>query len=272
MLLLKYGNAVCGEVRKADFLAYFNRPIETTRIVSFGSCNFHCQYCKRDGQWVDSNGNIIRASEVEDSLVFEKLEMALERGERIRLSGGDPVMHPKDSLKIAKWAMEKGQKISMAHNGSSVRFADMMLPYMDYVAIDLKGHNATEYANRAGIPLTSSANMLQSALDVQNLFAQNGILVDIRTPIFGDTTLDSLCQMAELILKNGVENKFWTLRKYNKVKHCTFLEPQGEYVSELAYQVSEKFPELPVGIKEKWKNSSFNILQGGEIILDRQTA
>jgi len=266
MLLLKYGKSPLKETRKADFLAYFGREVETTRIVSFGSCNWHCAYCKRDGHTVDSDGNIVRAVEFSDFEVFEVLEKALADGERIRLSGGDPVMHPADSLKIAQWAMKRGHRISIAHNGSNINFAKMMLPYMDYVAIDLKGDTPRELAKRASISTFEAEKMLKSTIDTQELFASNGVLVDVRTPIFGDTTIDQLYRMAEMILSNGVQNRFWTLRKYNRVKHCDWLVPDGEYVSELAQRVSEAFPELPVGIKEKWRNSKFTILGGKQKI------
>ena len=265
MRLLKYGSKIIGEKRHADFLRYFGREVETTRIVSFGSCNFHCAYCKRDGQQVDSNGNIIRSVEVSNDEVFQILQTALDTGERIRLSGGDPVMHPADSLAIAKWAAKKGHKISMAHNGSSVRFAEMMLPYMDYVAIDLKGDSPAELALRAGLPSdTAGAKMLESTLKVQDMFSDNGVLVDVRTPIFGDTTLDQLFRMAELILKGGDNSKeFWTLRKYNPVRFCDWTAPRGETLSEYARIVSEQFPELPIGLREKWSGGGFTILKGG---------
>jgi len=265
MRILKYGSKILGERRKADFLKYFDREVEVTRIVSFGSCNFHCPYCKRDGQQVDQNGNIIRSVEVSDEEVFKILQKSLDAGERIRLSGGDPVMHPRDSLEIAKWAASQGQKISMAHNGSSIRFAEMMAPYLEYAAIDLKGDNGDELAFRAGLPSRSGKKMLESTIRVQDLLSSSGVLVDIRTPVFGDTTLDQLFSMAELILKGGdTGNEFWTLRKYNEVRHCDWIQPRGETISEYAQIISEKFPELPIGVREKWSNGGFVIYKGGE--------
>jgi len=266
MLLLKYGKRVLGEKRRADFLRYFKRHVETTRIVSFGSCNFHCKYCKRDGQQVNSDGSIIRSIEICNEEIITDLVGYVKNGERVRLSGGDPVMHPKDSLAIAKAIYKHtGKKISMAHNGSSLRFAEMMLPYMEYVAIDLKGDTPDELAYRSGISSVTGKRMLESTLAVQDMFSSNGVLVDVRTPVFGDTTLDQLFRMAELILKGGdTNNEFWTLRKYNSVRHCDWLEPRGETVSEYAEIVSEKFPELPIGVREKWSNSGFVIYKGGE--------
>jgi pyruvate formate lyase activating enzyme len=265
MRLLKYGRNVLGEKRSADFLRYFDREVETTRIVSFGSCNFHCGYCKRDGQQVDNDGNIVRSVEVTNGEIITSLLDFSSKGERIRLSGGDPVMHPKDAMEIAKAIGETGKKISMAHNGSSLRFSEMMAPYMDYVAIDLKGDTPEELAFRSGISERSGKKMLESTLEVQDMFSSAGVLVDVRTPVFGDTSLDQLFRMAELIMKGGNNDlEFWTLRKYNTVRHCDWLEPRGETLSEYARLVSEKFPELPIGLREKWSNSGFTILKNGQ--------
>lgn len=99
MKLIPHNGRAFGEVRKAHFLKVFDRPVELMQIVSFGSCNFHCPYCKRDGQYIDSNGNIYTAKEYDFNTVLEEL---LQVDNRIRLSGGDPCMHVKDSLAIAK--------------------------------------------------------------------------------------------------------------------------------------------------------------------------
>lgn len=266
MRLLKYGNRLCGETRRADFLRAFNRPVEVTRIVSFGSCNFHCSYCKRDGQFTNADGSIVRSVPVEMDELKDILRPAIERGERIRLSGGDPVMFPKESLEIAKWVYGKfGEKISIAHNGSSLRFARSMAPYLEYAAIDLKGHSPRELAFRAGISEVAGEQMLRSTLEVQDFLSESGVLVDVRTPVFGDTSLDAIYKMAEMITEDGDSSKeFWTLRAYKKVRGCDWLEPAAGTLEQWAQLVSGDSPELPVGIRSKWSGQKkFHIFKGG---------
>lgn len=265
--LLKYGRKVAGEKRSADFLKEFGREVETTRIISFGACNYHCDYCKRDGQQIDSDGNIVRSIDVPWSELKTVIDEAVGNGERIRLSGGDPVMFPKESLFIAQYVMDThGQKISMAHNGSSLSFAKLLAPYLEYAAIDLKAGTSKEMAFRSGLREERGDWALNSTLDVQDFLSSEGILVDIRTPVFGDTSLDSLFEMAELIERGGDNSKeFWTLRKYNAVRHCNWPEPNPDTLSQWARLVSEEHPHLPIGIKEKWTgNKTFNILKGGK--------
>ncbi len=264
--ILKYGSRIVGETRRADFLRAFERPVETTRIVSFGACNFACPYCKRDGQFRDSHGNIIRAVDVTMPELKNLLAPAMERGERLRLSGGDPVMFPQASLELAKWAMDTyGQKVSIAHNGSSLKFARIMAPYLEYAAIDLKGATGKELAFRAGISPKIGEYMLKSTLQVQDFLSEEGVLVDIRTPIFGDTPLDHIFKMAEAINSSGqVQNKFWTLRAYKKVRGNNWPRPVESTLVEWAQLVSREFPQLPIGIRSRWKGQrEFLIFKNG---------
>ena len=266
--ILKYGGKIAAEKRSADFLRAFGREIETTRIVSFGACNFACPYCKRDCQLLDNNGLPIRAHEVDLSDIKAAVAPRIAAGERLRLSGGDPVMFPKESVALGQWAMDEfGKKLSIAHNGSSVRYAKMMAEYLEYAAIDLKGYSGSELAFRAGIPEKSGDAMLKSTLAVQDYLAAEGVLVDVRSPIFKETSLDHLYKMASLISKGGTENKFWTLRAYNPVKWVDWEGVNQDTLLQYAEIISGEFPELPIGLRLKWSGQKeFIILKGGKRI------
>ena len=266
--ILKYGGKIAAEKRTADFLRGFGREIETTRIVSFGACNFACPYCKRDCQLLDQNGFPIKAYEIELNDIKAAVAPKITDGERLRLSGGDPVMFPKESVELGKWVRDEfGQKISIAHNGSSVKYAKIMAPYLEYAAIDLKGHSGKELAFRAGIPEKLGDTMLQSTIAVQDYLAGEGVLVDVRSPIFKDTYLEHLYEMATIISKGGIENKFWTLRVYNPVKWIDWEAVQQDTLLQYAKIISKEFPELPIGLKLKWsRQKQFMILKAGKII------
>ena len=266
--ILKYGKKVAGEKRQADFLRAFGRSVETTRIVSFGACNFACPYCKRDCQLLDSNGLPIRAHDVTLDEIKGAVKPHIKAGERLRLSGGDPVMFPKESVELGKWAKEEfGEKISIAHNGSSLRYAKMMSQYLEYAAIDLKGYNGRELAFRAGIPEKAGDNMLKSTLAVQDYLAAEGVLVDVRSPIFKETTLDHLYTMASMICRGGTENKFWTLRAYNPVKWVDWEGVNQDTLLQYAEVISAEFPDLPIGLRLKWSGQKeFAIFKGGKKI------
>lgn len=86
---------------------------------------------------------------------------------------------------------------------------------------------------------------------------KNNILVDIRTPIFADTTKEELIKIAEIISK--YPNVFWTFRKYNKVAGCDFVDCDIEYVTKLAKEIKNIFPKIKIGTRNYWKGG-FEIL------------
>ena len=235
------------EIRKAYFLKAFGIQEEEMAIVSFGACNFHCPYCKRDCQHIDNQGNVISTTSVSMEKLKEMIDTEVLKGRRVRLSGGDPCSFPKQSLEIAKYVFEKyGDFISIAHNGSDPEFIRKMLPYLKYVAIDFKAmyHDRREKISGVKDPIFAQEEIAQMCLDA-------GVLVDFRTPVFGDTSLEELEAIASTISK--YPNVFWTLRKYNKVAGCDFTTIDIEDVVKLGKSIKGKFPYLRMGSRNYWK-------------------
>ena len=96
----------------------YNRPIKDLRISVTDRCNFRCTYCMPldDYAWID------RA----EILTFEEIErlaaIFIELGvEKIRLTGGEPLLRRNIESLVAKLAVLPGLKdLSMTTNGSSL--------------------------------------------------------------------------------------------------------------------------------------------------------
>lgn len=235
------------EMRKAYFLKAFNMQEEEMAIISFAGCNFKCPYCKRDCQYIDNNGNVIKAREIDMNKIKNIIDDNVKLGRRIRLSGGDPCAFPKESLEIAKYVYEKyKQKISIAHNGSSPSFIKMLLPYLKYIALDFKAFYKKNVEKITGIK-----NPAMCQKEIIEMCLENNIIVDVRTPVFGDTENSELKEIAKIISK--YPNVFWTLRKYNTVKGCDFIETDIETVKQHGIEIKNSFPFLRVGSRNYWK-------------------
>ncbi|APR02725.1 Radical SAM domain-containing protein (plasmid) [Clostridium botulinum Af84] len=241
------------EIRPAYFLKFFNRTVENMAIISFGKCNFNCLYCKRNGQFKNKEGNIIRSVSINWNDLKDLIDNAILKGQRIRLSGGDPCMFYKESLYIAKYVWEKyNQKISIAHNGSNFKFVENLLPYLDYVAIDLKSDNNDDFNTIAGIK--NGKKIIDTSLKIQKFCSENDILVDIRTCIFKDTSLEQMLKIAKLITKdNNIDNIVWTIRRYNTVEGCNFKSPSIEETKNKIKIIKSKYPNLKIGMRNEWE-------------------
>ena len=119
---LTHQGEVGKEVRPLYCYKAFGRDIDDARIISVGACNFSCPYCKRDGNFKDVDGSIITATPTKLGAIFEVVDDAISKGQVVRLSGGDPVVYPRESLAIASYVSQHHGRLSVAHNGSSPEF------------------------------------------------------------------------------------------------------------------------------------------------------
>ena len=170
-------------------------------------------------------------------------------------------MHINDSLTIAKTVFaKKGEKISIAHNGSSLAFVKKIAPYLEYAAIDLKAASGMEFSERAGLAsLALGQKMLENSLRVQSFLTKEcGILVDVRTCVFSDTTIDDMLEIAKLIsLNNDISKVFWTVRGYNPVKGVAWRKPNRETLLANLELVASAYPSLKIGYRDKWAGENF---------------
>jgi pyruvate formate lyase activating enzyme len=238
-----------------------------TRIISFGNCNVACPYCKRDCQFVDESGKPIISIPIPIKDIARLMEGAYERGEIVRFSGGDPVVYPLQTLALAEYMWRRHEtKVSIAHNGSGPRWVEKMLPYLSSAAIDLKGV-PEKIGKIMGIHPERGKLFFELSLKTQRLISGSGIKLDVRTPIFGDTTLEEMLRLAEAISENNnLSYTFWTWRMYKPVRGCEFEVPTKENTIELMLKVSQEFPDLWMGIRAKWERGGMIFIRKGTII------
>lgn len=102
--------------------------------------------------------------------------------------------------------------------------------------------------------------MLENSLKVQSYLTQEcKILVDVRTCVFADTTLDDLLTIARLIVSNNDTSRvFWTVRGYNPVESVDWRKPNHESLLNNLSIVAEAFPKLKIGYRDKWVDAKFH--------------
>lgn len=255
--MIAFDGEIGKEIRPLYFYQAMGRKIKNARILSFGACNFQCPYCKRGGAFRDKEGNIVSAYRTTINDLLNICNDAISKNQIIRLSGGDPVMFKDEALKIGEYVWNKyHQKISLAHNGSSPEFALKMAKYLESAAIDIKGAKK-ELWFRAGISQNVGEKMYDNSIKVQNILARANVLVDIRTPIFGDTKLKDMIVIASDIVGGGLKNKFWTWRIYKPVDGCSWSTIDKKKVITMIKKIKKMFPKLKIGLRAKWEPNGF---------------
>lgn len=247
------------------------RNLQATRIFSFGKCNVHCPYCKRDCQFIDDDGNVIGTTEVKLEDLFRMAERAVAMNEVVRFSGGDPVMFQRICLAISAYVSELyGKRTSIAHNGSGPNWVKQMLPMMDSAAIDLKAV-LEKMGKVMGVSQGAGEKIYHKSLETQALFSDpttnpNRAILDVRTPVFGDTTFEDMMRLGEDITKGDPRIVFWTWRLYKPVQGCDWPVPDKDVVVDMLKKVSAKYPNHWMGIRAKWHGGGMLYFRGGQVV------
>ena len=241
------------EIRTAYFLEAFGRRPEPMHIISFGKCNYSCVYCKRNGNFKRKDGSIIESNYYSLKDLIEIIDNKFKDfgRPRIRLSGGDPCMYPKESLLIAKYIKERySKKISIAHNGSNPDFVKELAPYLEYMAIDYKPKDKEKFKR---VTKTKAKGIDKKLIKILEIAKENNILTDIRIVVFNDTTEEELSSMIEDV-KPFKDIVHVTLRRYHKTSNCTLLELNEKDFAKLGNRLRIKFPDIRIGLRTAWKS------------------
>lgn len=243
------------------------RALPVNRIVSFGTCNVACPYCKRDCQFIGSDGLPLVTIFVPAYEIVRLAEGAVARGETVRFSGGDPVLQPKLTLALSEYLrVRHSAKTSIAHNGTGPAWVERLLPDLSSAAIDLKGV-PEKIGHIMGIDPSRGRRVFELSLDTQGIVSHGGCLLDVRTPVFGDTALDEMRRLAEGICQvNDLAYTFWTWRLYKPVEGCDWPVLGKEAAFQMMGAVSAEFPDVWMGCRAKWNKGGMVYVRDGRVI------
>ncbi len=256
--VLLHNGIIGSEIRPLYFYKAMKKRIVDARIISFGACNFACPYCKRNGHFRNQDGSIVSSVFCNIKDLYKVVDDAIKNKQVIRLSGGDPVSFQDASISIARYVKKNNGKLSIAHNGSSPEFVKKIIEIgLESAAIDLKA-TKKQMNKRTGLRVLGGKKMYEKSIETQKILSDSGVLLDIRTPIFADTKLEDLLELANDIVECGsLKNKFWTLRLYKSVIGCSWKAPDIDKVLKMIKKIKNKYPNLKMGLRAKWEPSGF---------------
>ncbi|HOW52342.1 MAG TPA: anaerobic ribonucleoside-triphosphate reductase activating protein [bacterium] len=108
-------------------------PGRIASILFTGGCNLRCPYCHNGALFTVSDDDLMPAEALR-----EELDKRHDFIDGIVITGGEPSLHP-ELVAFAREVKDRyGLEIKLDTNGLDPAFIRAMLPYVDYVAVDLK--------------------------------------------------------------------------------------------------------------------------------------
>ena len=134
-----------GGIQRSTLIDY---PGKVACSVFFNGCNFKCGFCHNPFLIFNCSELITK----EEVLSFLDKRVGLLDG--VVLSGGEPCMD-ESIIEFAKAIKEKGFLVKLDTNGSFPEVLERLLPYLDYIAMDIKGSKES-YSKVCGVEIDIS--------------------------------------------------------------------------------------------------------------------
>lgn len=174
-----------GGIQKTSLLDY---PDKISTIVFTKGCNFNCDYCHNPELFSTTESQTFKESDF-----LEFLKTRIGKLDAVVITGGEPTLQP-DLLEFIKKIKSFNFLIKLDTNGSNPKMLKKCLPYVDYVAIDIKA------------PLEKYQQITNSKINTKNilksieLIIQSSVDYEFRTTVVkSQLTQEDLLKIGELI-------------------------------------------------------------------------
>ena len=184
-----------GGLQKLSLIDY---PGKTCAVIFTQGCNFRCSYCH--------NPELVYPEFFAEPIPFEHVYEFLKTKagllDGVVFSGGEPTLQ-EDLIDRIQDVRSLGHAVKLDTNGSNPDILSVVLPYLDYVAMDIKAPIGDKYARVCGTPV-DDYNIRVSIF----LIKASGIRHEFRTTFY-----KRLLESADIIkIKNLIGKSRFTLQ------------------------------------------------------------
>jgi len=220
-------------IQKTSLIDFPNR---IASVLFTPGCNLRCPFCHNWRIVVDPKPPFLR-----EEAVFKLLEGRKRYVDAVVVTGGEPTMH-KEISKFLKKLKEKGFAVKLDTNGFYPQVLEECLPYVDYVALDVK--TSLEKYARLGAknttPLLHTIEILKTG-KVEYEFRATAV------PGFVDaediTRIGELAKGAKIfafqqfIPEDTLNKDFKTVKPYSPENIEKFAETMKKYIDKIIIRV-----------------------------------
>ncbi|MBA7502279.1 7-carboxy-7-deazaguanine synthase [subsurface metagenome] len=137
-------------------------PGKLVTVVFFQGCDLRCPWCQNVDSIDPSGGKNADTDEV-----IEHIKRLGPIVDTLVVTGGEPLLQPEACLELLKNAKGLGFYCAMETNGGNPQALERLLPYLDFVAVDIKAplSDSKLYARVAGqMRVTDLTNKIKESL------------------------------------------------------------------------------------------------------------
>lgn len=192
--------------------SFVDYPNNIAAVIFFAGCNFDCWYCH--------NKSIIKTDKLySKDNILESIDKNKKYLDAVVITGGEPTLADTDELiELIKAIKAMDLLVKLDTNGTNYNALKKLLPYLDYVAMDIKA------------PL-SKYNEITKITDgqIQNIKKSIKLLIDnieceFRTTFIPSLSVDDAIEIAETV--KGC--KYYYIQQYNPIEGYMDILPHSK--------------------------------------------
>ncbi|MDD3383671.1 MAG: anaerobic ribonucleoside-triphosphate reductase activating protein [Bacilli bacterium] len=169
-------------------LSTIDFPKYISCVVFCLGCNMDCFYCHNRKLISFDSDEVISEEEI-----FRFLKARNEILEGVVISGGEPTLQ-QDLLDFIKKIKLLGYKVKLDSNGLKPQIIEKILPYLDYLAIDIKA-TSDDYSKVCH----SSKDSFKYVAETINILLKSKINFEGRTTMYPKMTINDLINILKSI-------------------------------------------------------------------------
>lgn len=208
-------------------------PGKIAAVVFTCGCNFRCGFCY--------NAELLKPQNCyseEVSVLLKKIEEVREPLDGVVILGGEPLVQPEALRELIQGIKKMGLLVKLDTNGYLPHELEKVLPYVDYVAMDLKHEFEPEkYRQICGFPELDLERIKQSLVLLKK--ARPRVTVELRTTVIpgindSEGTIRNIAQVAAQYGDWYVLQQFQPSRKVLDPKFAEIPATPHEHLLKLA--------------------------------------
>ena len=223
----------CGGLQKVSLIDF---PDRIATVLFTSGCNLRCPFCH--------NWRLVlepKSSFLSEETVFQILESRKNYVDAVVVTGGEPLMHS-DIPQFLKKLKEREFVIKLDTNGFFPDVLEKSLPYLDYVAMDVKT-SAEKY-------VLLGANYISNYLRAIEMLKRGSVDHEFRTTVVpGFVNKEDIPKIGELIKgakrfafqqfvpRDTLDKAFNAVKPYSPEVVAHFADVMKKYVDEIILRV-----------------------------------
>ena len=220
----------------------YNREFKKLRVSLTNLCNLSCVYCVPDGK--ETTKLTSRFSDKNRVLATIKDLNAHLSLEKIRLTGGEPLLHPEIKEIIEGIANLGIEQISITTNGIGMSEKIIELKSLGLTSVNISLDASTDHT----FEQITGFNKFDKVISAVEKCVETGLEVKLNSVILKGQNEDEILPLLDFAQKTGIEIRFLELMKMGKVK--SYFDHFYISADDIVQQISTQYSVIETGRPE----------------------